>query len=156
MEVLPLLGFLLQELEVGDPHLGMFSGRASVKEQHGEGHSVKEPVTLQQDSLQTNVDDSELSPVGTVLLLHPTRLLPRHAKLAAVRMEGKNQQFLLEPVESLLAEKGVVVETGLVQVDKERVLHPFPAESHSRAHLFGRGAGHGVDPNYPDCRQHYP
>ena len=62
---------------------------------------------------------SDLSPVGIVRLLCPTRLPPRHAKLAAVRAEGKNQQFLLEPVESLLAEKGVLLETGLVQVDKE-------------------------------------
>ena len=104
---------------MGGPHLDMLSGRASVKEQQGEGDSMKEPVMLQQDSLQTNMNDSELSPVRTVLLLHPTRLLLRHAKLAAVRMEGKNQQFLLEPVEFVLAEKGVLVDTGLVQVDKE-------------------------------------
>ena len=61
----------------------------------------------------------DLSPVGIARLLRPTRLPPRHAKLVVVRIEGKNQQFLLEPVESLLAEKGVLVETGLFQVDKE-------------------------------------
>ena len=39
--------------------------------------------------------------------------------IPAPRIEDKNQQFLLEPVESLLAEKGVLVKTRLVQVDKE-------------------------------------
>ena len=48
---------------------------------------------------------SDLSPVRIACLLHPTRLPPCHAKLAAVSTEGKNQQFLLKPVESLLAEK---------------------------------------------------
>ena len=62
---------------------------------------------------------SDLSPVGIVRLLCPTRLPPCHAKLVAARIDGKNQQFLLEPVESLLAEKSVLVETRLVQVDKE-------------------------------------
>ena len=62
---------------------------------------------------------SDLSPVGIVRLLCPTRLPPCHAKLVAARIEGKNQRFLLEPVESLLAEKSVLVETRLVQVDKE-------------------------------------
>ena len=119
-DVLPLLGLSLREPVAGGPYLDMFSGRALVEEQGSEGDSVKEPVTPQGDSLQTNMDNaSDLSPVRIVRLLRPTRLPPRHAKLAAVRAEGKNQQFLLEPVEFLLAEKGVLVETGLVQVDKE-------------------------------------
>ena len=119
-DVLPLLGFSLREPVAGGPYLDMFSGGALVEEQGSEGDSVKEPVTPQGDFQQTNMDSaSDLSPVGIVRLLCPTRLPPRHAKLAAVRTEGKDQQFLLEPVESLLAEKGVLVQTGLVQVDKE-------------------------------------
>ena len=83
-----------------------------MEEQDSEGDSVKEPVTPQGDSLQTIMDYvNDLSPVGIVRLLCPTGLPPHHAKLAAVRKKGKNQQFLLEPVESLLAEKGVLVET---------------------------------------------
>ena len=102
----------------GGPYLDMFSGRSSVEEQGSAWDSVT--VTPQGDSQQTNMDSaSDLSPVGIVRLVRPTRLPPRHAKLAAVRAEGKNQQFLLEPVESLLAEKGVLVEAGLVQFDKE-------------------------------------
>ena len=93
--------------------------KTSVKEQGGD-RDIKEQVTSQRDSLQTNMDNaSDLSPVGIVHLLCPTRLPPCQAKLTTVRMEGKNQQFLPERVESLLAEKGVLVETGLVQVDKE-------------------------------------
>ena len=95
-----------------------------MEEQDSEGDSVKEPVTTvtitHWDSLQTNMDDvNDFSPVEIDRLLRPTGLPPHHAKLATVRMKVKNQQFLLEPVESLLAEKGVLVETGLVQVDKE-------------------------------------
>ena len=109
----------------GGPYLDMFSGGALVEEQGSERDSVKEPVTPQGKFLQTNMDNaSDLSPVGIVRLLRPTRLPPCHTKLAAVRTERKDQQFLLEPAESLLAEKGVLVETGLVQVDK-RGAPPF-------------------------------
>ena len=44
---------------------------------------------------------------------------PRHSKLATVHIAGKNQQFLLESMESLLADKGVLVESGLAQSDKD-------------------------------------
>ena len=88
-------------------------------------------------------DVSDHSPVGTVRLLHPTRLPPRHAKLVAVRMEGKNQQ---ETVEFLLKfPSGDCVGPSR----QGGVLHPTPAELHSRPHLHGRGAGHEVDPNCP-------
>ena len=93
-------------------HIWTCFPETSVKEQGGD-RDIKEQVTSQRDSLQTNMDDaSDLSPVWIVHLLCPTRLPPCHAKLATVRMEGKNQQFLLEAVNSLLAEKGVLVETG--------------------------------------------
>lgn len=50
-------------------------------------------------------DMSDPSPVRFICLLSPTRLLPHNFKLAAVKMEG------MEPVESLLGEKGVLVES---------------------------------------------
>lgn len=75
-----------------------------------------EPVTLLFDFLQTNTDDvSDLSPVRIVCHLRPTRLPPCHAKLVADRMERRNRQ---ETVDFLLVEKGVLVETGLVLVNK--------------------------------------
>ena len=155
--VLLLLRFSLQEPVAGGPHLDMFSGRALVEELSSEADSVKEPVTPQWHSLPTNMDYvSDLSPVRIACLLHLTRLPPRYAKLAAVRTEGKNQQFPLKPVESLLAEKDVLVETGYISTCERGVLHPSPAESHVRNHLVGKGAGHGADPDCPDCTRHYP
>ena len=44
---------------------------------------------------------------------------PRHAKLAMVNLEGKDQHFLLEHVEFLLADKGIRVESGVAQKDED-------------------------------------
>ena len=50
---------------------------------------------------------------------------PRLAKLAMVNLEGKDQHFLLESVESLLADKGIRVESGVAQTDEKAGLFYF-------------------------------
>lgn len=61
------------------------------------------------------ITDSSNSPaaIGTIRLLHPTKVPAYHAKLAMVNLEGEDQHFILEPVESLLEDKGTLVESEL-------------------------------------------
>lgn len=80
---------------------------------------AKESVTAQLSTTHDYpITDSLNSPaiIGTVRLLHLTRVPPCHAKLA---MEGKDQHFSLEPVESLLANKSILVESEVAQSDKD-------------------------------------
>ena len=47
------------------------------------------------------------------------RVPPCHSKLTMINLEGKDQHFLLQPVEFLLADKGIGVESGVAQTDED-------------------------------------
>ena len=115
-DVLPFLGFCLQEPKTaGPPHDLLGSGGVGEK-QDLDGCCAKGPVSTQlnatHDYTSTNGSNSSTS-TGTVRLLRATRVPSRHAKLTMANLEGIDQHFLLEPVESLLADKGIQVEPGV-------------------------------------------
>ena len=73
------------------------------------------------------------APTRIVCLLCLTKVPPCHSKLAKVSAGGKDQSFVLEPVESLLAARGNLVETGVAQSDKVGsftvILQSHPSET---------------------------
>ena len=134
-DVLPFLGFCLQEQTGGPPHNLLGSGGVGEK-QDLDGGCAKGPVSTQPNTTQdyTITDDPNSSTsTRTVRFLHPGRMPPHHAKLAMVNLEGMDQYFLLEPIESLLADKGIQVEPGVAQTDEDGrftlVLQNYTGES---------------------------
>ena len=59
------------------------------------------------------------------------------SKLAMVTLEGEDQHFILEPVESLLEDKGTLVESELAHSQIGWQVYSSSSELHERAHLFG-------------------
>ena len=93
------------------------------EKQDPDGGCAKGPVSTTQlnatHDYTITYGPNSFTSTGTVLLLHPTRVPPRHAKLTMVNLEGKDQHFLLEPAESLLADNGSQVESGVAQTDED-------------------------------------
>ena len=57
-DVLPFLGFQLQEPAAGSPHLDLLSGRAAEEEQDLKGGETEDPVSPQVGTGQTNSDNT--------------------------------------------------------------------------------------------------
>ena len=134
-DVLPSLGFCLQEPKTGGPPHDLLSSGGVGEKQDLDGGRAKGPVSTQlnatHDYTSTAGSNSSTS-TGTVLLLHLTRMPPRHAKLTMANLEGIDQHFLLEPVESLLADKGIRVEPGVAAQIEQSV--SLPAEEETVKH----------------------
>ena len=134
--LLPSLGFYLQEPKTGGPPHDLLGSGGVGEKQDLDGGCAKGPISTQLNAAHdyTSTDGSNTSTsTGTVRLLHPTRVPPRHAKLTMVNLEGIDQHFLLEPVDSLLADKGILVEPGVAQTDGDGsftlVLQNYTGES---------------------------
>ena len=83
-DVLPSLGFCLQEPKTGGPPHDLLSSGGVGEKQDLDGGCAKGPVSTQLNTTHdyTSTDGSNSSTsIGTVRLLHPTRVPPRHAKL---------------------------------------------------------------------------
>ena len=108
-DVLPSLGFCLQEPKIGGPPHNLLGSGGVGEKQDLDGDCVKGPVSTQLDTTHDyTITDVQIALL--VLELSAFCTLPEchhHAKLAMANLEGKNQHFLLEPVDSLLADKGI-------------------------------------------------
>ena len=121
-DVLASLWLCHQEPKNGGPPCNLLNSGDVGEKQDLNGSCAKGPVSIQlnatHDDTITDGPTSSTS-IGTVHLLHPTRVPPHHAKLTMANLEGMEQHFLLEPVEFLLADKGIRVESGEAQTDED-------------------------------------